>query len=306
MTVKRFEQMSRKKRNGIKYLLMVSPFLIFVFAFSYVPLFGWLYAFFDYKVGAKLTDCAFVGLRNFSKLFHDRDTFRVLRNTLVMGFLNILFSPVPVFFAILLNDIKVTKVKKFVQTITTLPHFISWIAVFGLSFVLFSSSGMVNQLLDILHIPHSAFGLLGNGEHVWAFQMALSIWKSLGWSTIIYMAAIAGIDMELYDAARVDGANKIQLIRHITIPGLVSTYLVLLLLSVSNLLNIGFEQYYMFWNSLVSDKIEVLDYYVYKLSFLSSQYSYAIAIGIMKTFVSITLLLTANQISKKLRGDSLV
>ena len=130
--------------------------------------------------------------------------------------------------------------------------------------------------------------------------------KCWGWNTIIYMAAIAGIDTELYDAARVDGANKVQSIWHVTVPGVLPTYMVMLLLSVSNLLSSGFEQFYMFWNSLVADKIEVLDYYVYKMSFGTGQYSYSIAVGMVKTIVSIALLLTVNWISKETRGDSLI
>lgn len=299
-------RMSSKKRIGLKYLLMAMPFLIFIFAFAYVPLFGWAYAFFDYKVGQGFLDAKFVGLDNFAKLIGDGDILRVLRNTLVMSFLGLLTSPLPVLFAIMLNDIRSSRMKKIVQTTTTLPNFISWIVVYGLTFSLFSSQGMVNELLKQLHLPYSEFGLLGDGASVWWFQMALSIWKGLGWSTIIYIAAITGIDMELYDAAKVDGANKVQLIKHVTVPGLIPTYLVLLLLSVSNLLNNGFDQYYMFWNSMVSDKIEVLDFYIYKLGFKSNQYSYSIAIGMLKSLVCITLLFVTNKISKKLRGSSLI
>lgn len=304
--IKKWSSMTGKQKKRVQYFLMAIPFLIFVFMFCYVPLFGWVYAFFDYKIGKSLWDCTFVGLDHFVKLFKDRDIIRVLRNTLSMSFLNLLFSPLPMFFAIMLNEVGNKKVKKFVQTVTTLPNFISWIVVFGLAFTMFSSQGMVNKLLDLLHISHSLTGLIGDGEHVWSFQLVLGIWKSLGWSTIIYMAAITGIDMELYDAAKVDGANRVQLARYITLPGLMPTYTVLLLLAVSNLLNNGFDQYYVFWNSMVSDKIEVLDYYIYKLSFMSSQYSYSIAVGMLKSVVSIILLFAANRISKKLRGSSLV
>lgn len=304
--LKKWSDMTGKEKKSVQYLALAVPFVAFIFAFSYVPLFGWAYAFFDYRAGKNIWECTFVGFSNFAKLFGDRDVIRVLRNTLVMSFLNLLTSPLPMLFAIMLNDVANNKLKKVVQTITTLPHFISWITVFGLAFTLFSSQGMATKLMDALNIPHAIAGLLGDGDNVWLFQLALGTWKGLGWSTIIYMAAITGIDMELYDAAKVDGANKIQLARHITLPGLIPTYMVLLLLSVSNLLNSGFEQYYVFWNSMVSDKIEVLDYYIYKLGFMSSQYSYSIAVGMLKSIVSIILLFTANRISKKLRGSSLV
>jgi len=297
--------MSPKRKRGIMYLLMAMPFLIFIFAFSYVPLFGWGYAFVDYRTGFQLWESEFVGLKYFQKFFADKDLLRILRNTLVMSFLGILVSPAPVISAILLNEIKNSKVKKFVQTATTLPNFISWIIVYGIAFALFSGGGMVNQILEYLHLPTGQFGLMGDADHTWIFMLCLGLWKGLGWNSIIYLAAITGIDTELYDAAKVDGANKMQLIRHITMPGVVPTYLVLLLLEISNILSNGFEKYYMFWNSLVSDKIEVLDYYIYKIGFSVGRYSYAIAVGMVKSLVGIVLLFVVNYISKKLRGNSI-
>ena len=298
---------SRRKKIGLKYLLLSLPFVLFVIAFSYVPLFGWSYAFFNYRIGFHIADMKFVGFDNFLKLFTERnEILRVLRNTLAMSALNIICSPLTVIFAIMLNEIKSSKFKKFVQTTTTLPNFISWIVVFGLSFAMFSSSGLVNSVLTVFHIPTSEVGILGNNTYVWLFQLGLGIWKGLGWSAIIYMAAIAGIDSVLYDAAKVDGTNKLQTIMNITVPGIIPTYLVLLLLGVSNILNNGFEQYFVFYNSMVSDRIEVLDYYVYKIGILVNDYSYSIAIGMMKTLISVILLFTVNGISKRLRGESLV
>lgn len=308
--IRKINKMNRKKLQGLKYFLIAVPFMIFVFAFSYVPLAGWVYSIFTYKMGMRYLDFSnieFAGLSNFIKLINERDeTLRVLRNTLVMSFLNILCTPLPVAFAILLNEIKNSKFRKIVQTTTTLPHFISWIVVYGISFAMFSMNGLVNTILARLGLPVSEIGILGNNDYTWIFQLCLGIWKSLGWSAVIYIAAIAGIDSELYDAVKIDGANTFGAIRHVTIPGIVPTFLVLLLLNVSNLLNNGFEQYFVFYNPLVSDKIEVLDYYVYKIGFLINDYSYSITLGMLKTFVSITLLFSVNLISKKLRGDSLV
>lgn len=301
----RWSRLPEKKRRGYTYLLMAVPFIVFVFAFSYVPLFGWGYAFVDYKAGFSMLESQFVGLKYFRKLFADKDMLRILRNTLVMSGLGLLTSPLPVFFAILLNEIRKTRVKKFVQTATTLPNFISWIIIYGIAYGFFSGSGMVNQLLEALGLSGSQFGLMGDADHTWMFMLALGIWKGLGWSSIIYLAAITGIDQELYDAAKVDGANNWQLICNITIPGVLPTYFVLLLLDISNILSNGFEKYYMFWNSLVSDKIEVLDYYIYKLGFSSGQYSYAVAVGMVKSLIAIVLLFSANGLSKKLRGESI-
>lgn len=304
------ERIGRKKLRGIKYLLLAVPFLIYVFAFSYVPLVGWIYSVFDYKIGQKFLDfgsMVFVGLGNFQKLFTERsEVLRVLRNTLALSALGLLATPVPVVFAIMFNEIKNSKFKKIVQTATTLPNFISWIIVYGVAFAFFSVNGFVSVLMQKIGIQLPVMGILGDVDHTWVLQWILGIWKSFGWSAIIYIAAITGIDSELYDAAKVDGANKIQSILHITIPGIMPTYVVMFLLAVSNILSNGFDQYFMFYNPMVADKIEVLDYYVYKVGFYINDYSYSITLGMLKSILGIVLLFTANALSKKIRGESIV
>ena len=297
---------SAQRRKGIQYLLMSIPFVVFVFMFSYVPLFGWILAFREYKLGYGIFGAEFVGWKYFIKLFSDREMIRVLRNTLVFSFMGLITSPLPAVFAILINGMRGNKSKRIVQTLTTLPHFISWVVVYGIVHPFFNNSGVVNQILEMLNMEPVKFGLVGSIDYVWPFQLCIGIWKGIGWSAIIYLAAITGIDQELYDAAKVDGANKLQTEWHITVPGLLPTYFVLLLLDISNLLNSGFEKYYVFWNSMVSDKIEVLDYYVYKLGFGSRQFSYGVAVGMTKSLVSILLLFVANYVSKKVRGNSLI
>ena len=304
------ERIGRKKLRGIKYLLLAVPFLIYVFAFSYVPLVGWIYSVFDYKIGQKFLDfgsMVFVGLGNFQKLFTERsEVLRVLRNTLALSALGLLATPVPVVFAIMFNEIKNSKFKKIVQTATTLPNFISWIIVYGVAFAFFSVNGFVSVLMQKIGIQPPVMGILGDVDHTWVLQWILGIWKSFGWSANIYIAAIKGIDSELYDAAKVDGANKIQSILHITIPGIMPTYVVMFLLAVSNILSNGFDQYFMFYNPMVADKIEVLDYYVYKVGFYINDYSYSITLGMLKSILGIVLLFTANALSKKIRGESIV
>ena len=304
------ERIGRKKLRGIKYLLLAVPFLIYVFAFSYVPLVGWIYSVFDYKIGQKFLDfgsMVFVGLGNFQKLFTERsEVLRVLRNTLALSALGLLATPVPVVFAIMFNEIKNSKFKKIVQTATTLPNFISWIIVYGVAFAFFSVNGFVSVLMQKIGIQPPVMGILGDVDHTWVLQWILGIWKSFGLSAIIYIAAITGIDSELYDAAKVDGANKIQSILHITIPGIMPTYVVMFLLAVSNILSNGFDQYFMFYNPMVADKIEVLDYYVYKVGFYINDYSYSITLGMLKSILGIVLLFTANALSKKIRGESIV
>lgn len=293
-------------KESRQLFLAALPFVCFVFAFSYVPLFGWLYAFSDYRTGMSLFDINFVGMQHFQTIWNNRrELFRVLRNTFVLSMLGLLFSPLPAVFAIMINEIRSKKIRKLVQTVTTLPNFISWIVVFTLAFAMFSTDGMVNGVLRKSGVE-TPFNLLGNAKAAWIFQWALGTWKSLGWNAIIYIAAIAGIDTELYDAADVDGAGRLQKIIHVTIPGLYSTYFVLLLLAISNILSNGFDQYFVFYNPLTADKLEVLDYYVYKIGVLTNDYPQSISLGMFKTVVSVTLLFGANRLSKRLRGESIV
>ena len=182
----------------------------------------------------------------------------------------------------------------------------SWIIIYALSYALFSSDGVVNQILINVGAIDKATNILGNAKAVWYFQTALGVWKTLGWNAIIYFAAIAGIDTEQYDAASVDGAGRLQKILHVTLPGISSTFFVLLLLQVSSLLAVGIDQYLAFYNSMVAEKITVLDLYVYRLGLVTQDYSYATAVGIFKSVISIILLFSVNDLSKKIRGDSLV
>lgn len=297
----------RLKKERLVLTALAVPFIAFVFAFSYIPLFGWVLAFIKYKPGLKIWDCDFAGLYYFELIFKDwHKMSSVLKNTLAMSFLGLLCTPLPAAFAVFLSELKSARFKKIVQTITTIPNFVSWVIIYALAYALFSSDGVVNQLLLQAGAIDKATNVLGNSDAVWFFQVALSVWKSLGWNAIIYFAAIAGIDSELYDAANVDGAGRLQRIIHITVPGISSTFFVLLLLQISNMLAVGIDQYLAFYNSMVADKILVLDLYVYRLGLVTQDYSYATAVGIFKSIVSIILLFSANGLSKKIRGESLV
>lgn len=297
---------SFKIPTGLKYFLIALPFMIFTFMFAYIPLFGWIIAFSNYKTGMRITDIDIIGFTHFMKLTRQsNELLRVLRNTLAMSGLNLLTSPLPIVFAILLNELRSKKFKKMVQTITILPNFISWIVVFGVAFSFFSSSGLVNTLLGQLGLPQSSTGLLGDKDNTWFFQLGINIWKNMGWSSIIYLAAITGIDTTLYEAAKIDGANKWQCILHITLPGIIPTFFVLLILAISNILNNGFDQYFMFYNSMVANNIEVLDYYIYKVGILIKDMPYSVVIGMTKSLISIFLLFFANLASKRVRGQSI-
>jgi len=300
------ERIGYKKWRRIRNLLITMPFLIHILIFSYVPIAGWLYSIFEYKSGHMWYDVEFVGLKFFAKIFSDSSIPKVLKNTLIFSFMGLAGSFIAPAFAILLNEFKRPGPKRVIQTITTFPNFIGWVIVYGLAYAIFSSQGLLNQVLGLLGLPKSQFGLLAERDAVYPFQWALGVWKGLGWSSILYLAAIAGIDQELYEAAAIDGANKFQSIRHVTIPGLAATFMVCLVLAISNLISTGFEQYYLFRNSIVAKKIDVLDYYIYQQGIGSGNFSYSIAAGILKSFVSLLLLSVGNLLAKKTVGHRIV
>ena len=295
-----------KPRKDYKLLYYALPFMIIVLLFNYVPIFGWIYAFFDYVPGVKLNDSEFVGLEYFKLIFTDANVWRSLTNTFVFAILGILFSPLPMFFAILLNEVKNGPVRKIVQTFTTLPNFISWVIIFSLAFTLFSSDGLITTMLLKIGIGTEGQNLLGDGNSVYIFQSLLGLWKGLGWSSIIYLAAIAGIDQEQYEAARVDGAGYFRCAIHITMPAMIGTFVVLFILNIGNFLNTGYEQYLLFKNSMTADNIEVLDLYAYRIGLENMDYSYGVAISIIKSVVSVILVTFANLVAKKARGSAVV
>lgn len=294
------------KRKWI-LLLMAVPFVIYIVMFCYVPLAGWILAFFDYVPGIPLMETGFVGLKNFKMAFaQSEDIIRVLKNTMAMYLLGLLFSPIPVIYAILLNEIQNKKFRRFTQTAVTFPNFISWIIVASIASSFFSTEGLINTIIQLFHEDAAVVNVLGNEDIVWIFQALLGVWKSFGWNAIIYMAALAGIDESIYEAARIDGAGRLGCALYITVPGLLPTFLIMTLLSISNFLSVGFDQYFVFNNNLVADKIEVLDLYVYRLGIKLNSYSLATAIGILKSGLSVALLFSVNKIVKKFRGEALI
>ena len=302
----------KKSKNweGKKLFLLILPFLILSFLFSYFPLHGWVYALYDYRAPLKLSQCEFVGLKWFKTLFSNKtqvtQLVQVMKNTFAMSLLGIATSFLPVLFAVFLNEIKCKWFKNLVQTFTTLPNFISWTLVYSVAFCLFSSGGMLNTVLQHIGLISEPLKILDSGEHVWLQMLLWNTWKGLGWGAIMYLAAIAGIDQELYDAGKVDGAGRWQLIKNITIPSLMPTYFVMLMLSVANFLNNGMDQYYVFQNSFNKQTIQVLDLYVYNIGMTGRSLSLATAIGILKSAVSVTLLAIVNFVSKKTRGESIM
>ena len=295
-----------KVREDRKLLLILLPFLVLLILFKYVPLFGWILSLYEYHAGTPIFKNQFVGLKYFRMIFKDYNMGQVIENTLVFSVSDFVLQVLPMLFAILLNEIRSRRFKKFTQTVTTLPHFISWIIVYALCFSIFSNDGILNKVLLRLNLITRPTQLLGNARAVYPFHIILLRWKELGWKAIIYIAALSGIDEGLYEAARIDGAGRFNLVLHITIPSLLPTFLVLLILSVSNFVNVGFDQFFVFNNALVARKIEVLDLYTYRVGLQQFDYSYATAVGIFKSAISIVLLFAANGLSRRVRGESII
>ncbi len=299
----------QKGRTGRKLLLISIPFLLFVTAFSYVPLLGWSISFFRYYPGIPLNKLEFMGLKNFQLFFSNKDqVLLVLRNTFVLSGLILVTLPLPAVFAIFLNEIRGKWFKKTVQTFSTIPYFISYVLIYLAFVTLFSpSDGMINTLLvQKLHILKTPLNVLNNNKIAWTVQTLTYLFKNLGYSAILYLSAIAGIDTQLYEAAEVDGAGRFQKIWNITVPGLIPTFVVLLVLGLGNVLSgAGFEQYYVFGNAMVLDKLEVIDTYTYKMGMVQGNYSFGTAMSMMKSVLSVGLLLISNFIVKRVRGNSI-
>ena len=232
---------------------------------------------------------------------------RVLTNTFGISFLSILASVLPVIFALFLMELRKKRLLNLIQTLTTLPNFISWVLVYSVAWSIFSvEDGFLNRFLMTTHIIDTEINFLASSEHVWLTMLGYSLWKTLGWSAIMYIAAITSIDAEQYEAAKADGANRFQCMWHITLPGILPTYFVLLLLSIANFINNGMEQYYLFENPLNKSAIEVLDLYVYNMGMVGQNISYSTAVGVLKSLVSIALLFFANGMSKVIRKESII
>ena len=303
-------QKNKKKWDSFKLFLYILPFLILVLIFSYYPLYGWIYAFFDYKPPKPFSWDDFVGLKWFYSLVETdvkiNQLLQVLKNTFAMSAITLGTSWLPMIFAVFLNELKCVRFRKFVQTVTTLPNLISWVLVYSVAFSLFNSTGMMNTLLASLGIisPDEPILFLQSSDHVWLTQWLWLTWKNLGWASIMYIAAISGIDNEMYEAARVDGATRMKMIWYITLPSLLPTFFVLLMINIANFLNNGMEQYYVFQNAFNKEYIQVLDLYVYNTAMGAGSYSVSVAISMLKSIVSLVLLFFANGASKLIRGES--
>lgn len=298
--------MKPKTLKKTKLVLLLLPFLILIFCIYYVPLFGWIFSVTDYVPGKKFSNLKFIGLDSFKLIFQDGGGFfNAVKNTLAYSSLALICSPLPMILAIMIVQVKNTKMRRIIQTITSFPNFISWVLMYSAVFLICSSTdSALNILLGKMGLD--AYNMLGDRENAYFVQTCLGIYKSIGYTAIIYIAAISGIGSEYYEAAELDGAGSLKKILYITIPLLMPTFLVMFLLQVGNLLNNGFEQFYIFQTSLTQNKLEVIDTYTYRMGIMLGNYSYSTAVSVMKSVISVALLFITNGIAKRIRGESII
>lgn len=302
---------AKKKKINYAVLFMAMLGVVFLFIFNYLPMFGVIIGFkdMDYalNINKALSASDFVGFQNFLAFLRDKDFKKIMINTLGLNILQLVFTfPVPIIFAIMLNELRSKRLQKCVQTITYFPYFISWVVFGGILIGMLSpESGVINEILLALNFIKEPISFASNPDYFWAIVIISSLIKGLGWGAIIYIAAIAGIDGALYDAAMIDGANRFQKAVYVTIPCIAGTIVVMLLLQVSSLLSSNFDQIYVLQNPLNLSKSEVLDTYIYKIGISQRRYSFTTAVGLFKSVISLILLTGGNLISKKLLGRGL-
>lgn len=280
------------------YHLMMLPGILFLLVFSYVPMVGIITAFQDYIPAKGMFGSEFVGLKHFIYMFKLPDIAQVISNTLVIAIAKIVLGTLmAIIFSVLLNEIRIKFVKKSVQTIVYLPHFLSWVVLASVVVNMFSLDGIVNQILAFFGLEHVNF--LGSNHWFQPLIIGTDVWKEFGYSSIVYLAAITSIDPGLYEAAGIDGASWWRKVWHITLPGMLPIILLMGVMSLTNILSAGFDQIYNLYNPVVYETGDILDTYVYRIGLVGRQYSFGTAVGLFKSVIGIVLLLSANQLAKK-------
>ncbi|QSB15819.1 sugar ABC transporter permease [Natronosporangium hydrolyticum] len=294
----------RMLRHAWLYVLLV-PGVVYFAIFKYAPMYGVTIAFQDYLPFLGFSGSPWVGLKHFETLFTSPDFFRILRNTLLLALLNVIFVfPAPIVVALLLNEIRLSILKRAIQSSIYIPHFLSWTIVAALTYLLFALDvGPITQLMNSLF--GARFNFLADPDWFRPLIILQTLWKSTGWGTIIYLAALAGVNPNLYEAARIDGANRWQQMRHITLPAIQSTIVIMAILMSGNLLDTGFEQIYLMTNALNRSVAEVFDTYVYFLGITQGAYSYSTAVGLFKAVVGIILIFGANWLARRFKQNGL-
>lgn len=291
------------KKNKYKYLIIL-PVIIYLILFCYKPMYGIVIAFQRFRPNLGIAGSKWVGLNNFKRFFSDPSFFRVLKNTFSISFLSIIFSfPMPIILALLLNEVKVSWFKRSVQTVTYMPHFISMVVMCGLVSSFCQTNGVFNDI--IVFFGGERTNLLLNSKLFYPIYILSDIWQEVGWGSIIYLSAISGIDQEQYEAAKIDGANRIQQLLYITLPGLLPTISMMLVLRLGQVLTVGYEKILLLQNSLNSNVSTVISVFVYQKGLISGDYSYSTAVSLFNSVVNIVFLLAANKMSKKMGQSGL-
>jgi len=283
---------------------MVIPGILCLIIFSYFPMYGVIIAFKDYSFSKGIMGSDWVGFEHFITLFTDNDFFLAIRNTLAINFIKIIFCfPFPIIFAICLSELCLKRLGKLVQTLSYLPHFLTWVIVYGIFFELLSYDGTINNIAVVFGGERIIY--LQEKWFFWPLMTITGIWKEMGWNAIIYIASLSNVNPELFEAAEIDGAGRFAKIRYITFPCILPTVKITLLFTFAGLFNAGFDQIYLFKNDLIHDVAEVLDTYIYNYGLSKNMYSYSTAAGLFQSVVNFIILITANFISKKTTGSGL-
>jgi putative aldouronate transport system permease protein len=293
------------KRDRLLYI-MVIPGIFYFLLFCYVPLYGITIAFRDYNLFQGFSNAPYIGLDVFKRMFNTVGFNRAFANTLIISIAKVIFGfPAPVLLSLMLNEVVHMKIKKGVQTSLLLPHFMSWVVIGGIFYLLLSpNSGMIRDVAKLFGQEKDLVNVLGNKRYFRTFLVASEIWKTMGYGTIVYLAAIAGINQELYEAARCDGASKMAQIWHVTLASIRPMIVLLLILRVGHILNAGFEQIFVLSNPLVVEVADIIDTYVYRIGVVQGNYSLGTAAGLFKSVVGLIMVLGANSIAKKIDEDS--
>lgn len=293
------------KKHKYVYLMMI-PVALYYLIFYYGPMAGIVIAFKDYNIGKGIIESSWVGLKHFRAFFDDIYCVRIIKNTFLISFYSLLVGfPAPILFALLLNEIKSMRYKKTIQTITYLPHFISLVVICGMITDFFSAEGIITSFLTKLGMPELNY--LGEAKYFRPIYVLTDIWQKIGWDSIIYLAALTGVDESLYEAAAIDGARKFRRIWHITIPSIMPTIIIMLIMRVGSIMSLGYEKIILLYSPATYETADIISSYVYRrgLGGAAPSYSYSSAIGMFQSVVNLTLLLTVNRISAKVSETSL-
>lgn len=288
--------------------IMLLPAIVIIFIFNFVPMYGVQLAFRDFDFTKGLTGGAWAGMKYFNQYFKSPLFWPTLQNTFVIAFTSIVFGfPAPIILALILNQVRKKRVKKTLQTAVYMPYFISTVVMVALLNILLSpNAGLVSNALKMLHLIPGDYNLVGNAGAFVPVYVVSGIWQTCGWNSIIYFAALSSVDSQLYDACKIDGANKWQTIWHIDLPAILPTIMILLILNMGNVLNVGFEKTFLMQNNLNLSTSEVISTYVYKVGLKSAQYSFGSAVGLFNTIINFVFLMATNFISKKTSDISLL